>query len=98
MRRRIGIEKEETLQQTVLKGKLRFFGHVMRSEGLEKDMMLAFGEGKKKLGRPRKKWMDEIYETTGLNLAELRDATMDRKKWRSLIMTVARVQGTDSTR
>ena len=42
--------------------------------------------------------MDEIHETTGMNLAELRDATVERTKWRSLIMTVARVQGTDSTR
>ena len=34
----------------------------------------------------------------GMNLAELRDATVERRKWRSLIMTVARVQGTNSTR
>src|ERR1043165_8784519 len=93
----IGIEKEETLQQTVLRAKLRF-GHVMRSDGLEKDMMLAYGEGRRKQGRPRKKWMDEILETTGMNLAELRDATTDRRKWKGLIKTVARVIGTDSTR
>ena len=94
----IGIEKEETLQQTVLRAKLRFFGHVMRSDGLEKEMMLAYGEGRRKQGRPRKKWMDEIHETTGMNLAELRDATADRRKWRGLTRTVARVQRTDSTR
>ena len=40
----------------------------------------------------------QFHETTGMNLAELRDATADRRKWRGLIMKVARVQGTDSTR
>ena len=49
-----GIEKDETLQQTVLRAKLRFFGHVMRSDGLEKEMMLACGEGSRKQGRQRK--------------------------------------------
>jgi len=98
VRMEIGIEKEETLQQTVLRAKLRFFGHVMRSDGLEKDMMLAYGEGRRKQGRPRKKWMDEILEKTAMNLAELRDATMDRRKWKGLIKTVAKVPGTDSTR
>ena len=40
----IGIEEDETLQQTALRRKLGFFGHVMRSDGLEKTMMLAFGD------------------------------------------------------
>jgi len=42
--------------------------------------------------------MDEIHEVTGMKLAELRDATIERKQWRRLIMVVARVPGTDSTR
>src|SRR5678815_1938472 len=87
----IGIEKEETLKQTVLRAKLRFFGHVMRSDGLEKEMMLAYGEGRRKQGRPRKKWMDEIHDTTGMNLAELRDATADRRKWRGLILSLIHI-------
>jgi len=31
----IGIEEDETLQQTAIRRKLGFFGHVMRSDGLE---------------------------------------------------------------
>ena len=61
-------------------------------------MMLAYGEGRRKQGRPRIKWMDEIHEIARMNLTELRDATADRRKWRNLIMTVARVQRNDSTR
>ena len=55
VRMEIGIEEEETLQQTALRRKLGFFGHVMRPEGLEKIMMLAFGDGRRR-GRPNG-WM-----------------------------------------
>ena len=37
VRMEIGIEEDETLQQTVLRRKLGFFGHVMRSDELEKE-------------------------------------------------------------
>ena len=50
VRMEIGIEEDETLQQTVLRRKLRFFGHVMRSDGLEKRMMLAYGDGRRRRG------------------------------------------------
>src|SRR6218665_923709 len=67
-----------------------FFGHVMRSDGLEKGMTLACGEGRRRRGRPRRKWMDEIHEITGMKLAELRDR---RKQWRRIAMMVTRVPG-----
>jgi len=60
------------LQQTVIRRKLGFFGHVMQSNGLEKGMMLACGEGRRR-GRSRRRWMDEIHEVTGMKLAELRE-------------------------
>src|SRR6218665_1545775 len=77
VRMEIGIGKEETLQQTALRRKLGFFGYVMRSDGLEKGMMLAHGDGRRRRGRPRRKWMDEIHEVTGMKLAELRDVTKE---------------------
>ena len=39
---------------------------------------------------PRRKWMDEIYEVTGMKLAELRDVTTERKHWRRLVKMVTR--------
>ena len=60
--------------------------------------MMACGEGRRKRGRPRKKWMDEIHERTGMNLAKLREATMERRQWRRYIMMIARVHGTECTR
>src|SRR5918994_3549374 len=98
VRRNAGIVEDETLLQSISRAGLRFFGHVMRSNGLEKEMMLACGEGSRKQRRPRKRWMDMIHETTGMNLADLRDATMDRVKWRGPVMSVARTQRVDDTR
>src|SRR6218665_891985 len=88
----IGIEEDETLQQTALRRKLGFFGHVMRSDGLEKRMMPAHRDGSRRRGRPRRKWMDEIHEVPGMKLAELRDVTTKRKIWRKMVKTIARTQ------
>ena len=70
----------------------------MRSDGLEKRMMLACGDGRRRRGWPRRKWMDEIHEVTGMKLAELRDVTAERKYWRSMVKTIARTRRVDSTR
>ena len=48
----IGIE-EETQQQTALRRKLGFFGHVMRSDGLEKGMMLAHEEEEERTNKEK---------------------------------------------
>jgi len=65
---------------------------------LEKGMMLTHGDGRRRRGRPRRKWMDEIHEVTGMKLAELRDMMTDRKQWRRMVKTAARTQQVDSTR
>ena len=61
-------------------------------------MMLACGEGWRRRGQPRGRWMDEIHEVTGMQLAELSDMTTEMKQWRRLAMMVARVPGANSTR
>jgi hypothetical protein len=87
-----------TLQQRAIRQKLTYFGHVMRADGMEKEMMLACGEGTRRKGRPRTRWMEEVHKRTAMNLAQLRDAVRSRDEWRRLVMTVARVPRTDGTR
>ena len=70
----------------------------MRAEGMEKEMMLACGEGRRSRGRPRTRWMEEIHRRTAMNLTQLRDAVRSREDWRKLVTTVARVPRTDGTR
>src|SRR6218665_3017066 len=64
----------------------------------KKRMMLAYGDGRRRRGRPRRKWMDKIHEVTGMKLAELRDVTAERKHWRRMVKTVARTRRVNSTR
>jgi len=64
----IGIKQDEMLQQTAIRRKLVFFGHVMQSDELEIGMMLACREGRRRRGRPRRRWMDETHEVTGMKL------------------------------
>jgi len=47
---------------------------------LERDIMLGEVEGHRKQGKPRMRWLDNIKETTGLRLEDLREAVQDRKK------------------
>ena len=55
-------------------------------------------DGRRRRGRPKRKWMDEIHEVTGMKLAQLRDVMTGRKQWRRLVKTVASAQRADSTR
>jgi len=87
-----------SLRQREAKHKMMFFGHVMRANGMEKDMMLACGEERWKRGRPRKRWMEEIHTMLGMSLAELRDVAEDREVWRKLSMKIDRTHRADSTR
>ena len=92
------IRGDLTLQQRAIRQKLMYFGHVMRAEGMEKEMVLACGEGRRIRGRPRTRWMEEIHKRTAMNLTQLRDAVRSREDWRKLVKTVARVPRTDGTR
>ena len=64
---------------------------------MEKEIMLAFGEGRRS-GRPKKRWMEEILVGTGVDLEELREAATNRSAWRLLTMTVAKIRQIDGTR
>ena len=71
----------ETLLSTVKRRKLRWFGHVVRSNGLAKTVFQGTVQG----GRPRKRWEDNIKEWTGLTFHEAMKSTKDRVAWRRLI-------------
>jgi len=80
------VKPKRSLEATILRLKLRNFGHVMRAKrSLELDIMLGQVEGHRKQGKPRMRWLDGIKEATGLRLEDLREAVQDRKKWRILV-------------
>src|SRR5437868_1494026 len=81
------IKPKKSLEAMVVKQKLTYFGHVMRTmKPLEKSIMI--GEGKIR-GRPRTRWIDGIKGTTGLSLQMLKEVT-ERTPWRALVHRITR--------
>jgi len=80
------VKPKRSLEATILRLKLRYFGYVMRAKrSLERDIMLGQVEGHRKQGKPRMRWLDSIKEATGLRLEDLREAVQDKRKWRTLV-------------
>ena len=76
----------DELLTLVKKWQLRCFGHVSRSSGLAKTILQVTVKGKRRRGRQKKKWEDNIKEWTGMNFARLTRAAEDRTRWKGIVV------------
>ena len=78
------LNTERDLLGKVARLKMGYFGHILRGSGspLAAQIIESQVEGKRKRGRQRKQWYDNIKEWTGLTYSEAKRLAQDRNKWR----------------
>ena len=76
------MKPKRSLEATITQLKLRYFGHVMRTNGtLERDIMIGQVDGCRRQGRPRL----SIKENTAFGLEKLKEIVKAGNKWRRLV-------------
>ena len=74
------ISPEYSLEGLMLKLKLHYFGHLVgRVDSLEKTLVLGKIDDRRRRGRQRMRWLNDIPDSMDVSLSKLQDMVKDRE-------------------
>ena len=85
------INPEYSLEGLILKLKLQYFGHLMQmAYSLEKTLLLAKIEGRRRSGQQKMRWLDGIIDSMDMSLSKFWERVKDRDAWNAEVHRVSK--------
>ena len=64
----------------IMRRKMTMFGHITRHDSLANHILHGFVEVKRKIGRPKRNWMNNIFDLSNLSPRKLLNIVKDHSK------------------